>query len=121
MTDLVPLSSIEELSPSYLGEQRITMSCLTEPASVLAHRPVRVSVDVSRALPEGLLLPLEMVVQGPSPGSYQRKVFRRAVPSTIIFVPREGGRHLVRLSEVAHNKWWGSVKMTVLGDQLEAV
>jgi hypothetical protein len=110
-------ASLEELSPSYIGETRIVLARTT--VQPLAHHPVSVSVDVSAALPEGLVLPLELVVQGPSVSSYQRKTFTRAVPVTLIFVPREGGVHLVRLAEVAHNRWWGSVKITVQGDSLE--
>jgi hypothetical protein len=113
------VNAIEELSPTYLGETRIVLSCLTEESRVLAHHPIEVSIDVTEALPEGLVLPLELIVQGPSVGSHQRKVFSRTVPSTIIFTPREGGLHLIKIAELGHNKWWGSTKIAIAGDQLE--
>jgi hypothetical protein len=116
---MAEVNAIEELSPSYLGETRIALSCTTEASLLLAHHPIQVNVDVTAAIPDGVVLPLELIVQGPSPSSYQRKVFSRTVPVAIVFTPREGGLHMVRLAEVAHNKWWGSTKIAIAGDQLE--
>ena len=42
------------------------------------------------------------------------------MPSTITFVPKEGGRHLIRLAEAAHNLWWGRLELDVAGDVIDS-
>ena len=44
-----------------------------------------------------------------------RRVVRRVLPSALAFTPREGGRHLVRVGELAHNRGWGSLLVRVAG------
>jgi hypothetical protein len=41
------------------------------------------------------------------------------LPSALSFTPREGGRHLLRLGELAHNRWWGFLVVIVVGDPPE--
>lgn len=109
---------IDDLSPPYVRERRIVMTLGVGSSSPAANQSMVIDVDYSKTLPEGLILPLILEVQGPSQASYQRRVFSRAQPRSIVITPREGGRHNVTLREVAHNKWWGAVQFDVAGERI---
>lgn len=114
----MPLLSLEELSPSYVRERRIDLSLAVDSESPLALRSVLIEVSYSRTMPEGVVLPLVFEVHGPSADSYLRREYLRSAPRNIIFTPREGGRHMVSLREIAHNKWWGSLIFDVAGERI---
>lgn len=110
-------SILDELAPMYVGSEALKLS-LTDPLAPLrAFAVVDMQVDYSGAGDEGVVLPLEMLVTGPSPTSFQRQVFRRSAPSTITFTPSEGGAFLVLLREVGHNKLRGKLTMTISGER----
>lgn len=110
--------SQDEICPRYYAEDRLTLS-LTTQAQLRAFTLIALAVDYSAAMPEGIALPLVMTVQGPSPQSYIRREYRRARPDVLLFTPKEGGQHLVTLSEFAHNKWWGRIVLNIEGPLLE--
>lgn len=111
-------SFIDTVSPAYYGEDKIRLS-LTDPnAALRAFAPILVSVDYSRTLPEGVVLPLVFTVTAPTSVNSTRMVFRRTRPGQLAFTPREGGPHLVRLGEDHHNHWWGSLVLEIAGDRL---
>ncbi len=112
---------LEELSPSYIREQRIDLTLNRATPTPQAFAPVLVDMIYARCAPEGVVLPMLLEVQGPSPASYQRRVFTHAPPNSLVFTPREGGRHLVTLREVAHNRWFGSLRLDVGGELLESL
>ncbi len=117
--------ALEELSPSYIREPRIALSITLDAVTKLApparaFQPVLLDVDYASTKPEGVVLPLLLEVQGPSPASYQRREFLHAAPDSLVFEPREGGTHLVTLREVAHNRWWGSLRVEVEGERLDS-
>lgn len=111
---------LEEISPRYVREKRLDLSLDTSIPVARAGSPLLVNVSYARTLPEGVMLPLVLEVQGPSAQSYQRREFTRTVPSAIVFTAREGGPHLVVLREVAHNRWWGALKLDLQGELIEA-
>jgi hypothetical protein len=111
--------SLDEICPPYYGEDRLDLS-LTTQGRVRAFTQTSIAVSYARTLPEGVLLPLEMIVQGPSAQSYVRRVYSRSRPTTLFFTPKEGGSHLILLREFAHNRWWGRVAVTVDGPLLDA-
>ncbi len=113
------MATIDEIAPSYVREKRLDLTLDESISKVRALRPALVNVSYARALPEGGMLPLVLEVQGPSPGSFQRREFTRTLPAAIIFTPREGGPHLVTLREVAHNRWWGSLTLDVEGELID--
>lgn len=114
------MSFLDDISPSYVGEDRLRLT-LTDPDDLLiAFHPVLISVDYSRALPEGVMLPLELTVTAPSEVNNVRTLFRRFAPNQIAFTPREGGSHLVRLAEMFHNRYWGSLVLEISGDRIRA-
>jgi hypothetical protein len=112
--------NLDELSPAYVGEDRITLSLdpATDPATV--GRPIAILVDYSRCDPEGTALPLDFVVQGPTKASYAEHVYRKTRPDRIIFVPKAAGEHLVVIREQRHNRWFGQLRFTIIGDVREA-
>lgn len=110
---------IDTLSPAYVGEDRIKLSLDPASSPVLVGKAVAILVDYSACEPEGTGLPLDLIVQGPSYTSYREKVFRRYRPERVAFVPSEAGEHLVLLREQHHNRWFGSLRVTVVGDERE--
>lgn len=113
------MASLDEISPRYIGEDRIDLSLdpsITVPG---AFAPLLVNVSYARCEPNGVMLPLIFEAQGPSAESYIRRVFSRAAPASLIFTPREGGPHLVVLREAAHNRWWGRLRLSVEGETLD--
>ena len=113
---------LDEISPAYVGAQVIQLKA-ADLARAMAFHAVDLTVTIdplsAEALACGLVLPLELTVTAPSPSGFYRHIYRFTVPSIITFTPREGGQHLVRLGEVGHNKWWGSVVVDVAGDRAD--
>ena len=110
---------LDELAPMYVGSEALSLS-LSDPLTPLrAFVPVDIDVDYTGAGDDGVVLPLEMLVTGPSPQSFSRQVFRRTAPSVITFTPYEGGTFLVLLREVGHNKLRGKLILTVAGERLD--
>jgi hypothetical protein len=108
----------EELSPGYIREKRIDLTLDPSNTQPSAFQPVLINVSYARTAPQGTMFPLILEVQGPSAESYQKRVFLRVAPGSLIFTPREGGPHKVILREVAHNRWWGSLALDVAGETL---
>ena len=114
---------VDEVSPVTYGEDRIVLTLSEQTPEPQAFNAVVVDVDYSAGLPEGVTLPLELTIVGPSGSeTYQRRVFRRLLPDTLAFIPREGGEHLIRLAEQFHNRWFGALVLEIAGDPVrEAV
>lgn len=111
---------IDDLSPSYLRESRLSLT-LSDGSKTQAFSPVLIDVDYSATAPEYASLPLVLEVHGPSQQSYQRQEFFHAKPIQLAFTPREGGEHRAILREAGHNYWWGSLAVSVVGDRLSQV
>jgi hypothetical protein len=112
---------IDEISPAYVGAQSIKLTFATTDAP-RAFNAVDINLAIqpgaTKAVEVGLSLPLELTITSPSNTNFKRHIYRRTVPSTITFTPREGGAHLVRISEVGHNRWWGSLIVSVAGERV---
>jgi hypothetical protein len=115
------MALIDEISPPYIGEDKITLALADPAAAVLAFVPFQITVDYSASLEEepkvGLVLPLELIFQSPT-GSYVRTLFERSKPSSLLLVPRRRGDHLILLREMFHNRWQGRLIVSVQGDDL---
>jgi len=109
----------DELCPDYVGEKRIRLNLDDARATFRARDTVFVDVDYSECYPEGAALPLVLTVTNELGTSFERRVFRRVRPSQVGFVPPEGGAFTVRLAEFAHNRWFGSITVPVLGDRIK--
>jgi hypothetical protein len=112
-------STQDEISPGYIRNKRVTISLDETSLIVRAYEPALILIDYSECDPDGIMLPLVFDVQGPSPESYQRREFLNVAPLSISFTPREGGRHQVRIAEVGHNRWFGTLRIDVLGDPIQ--
>lgn len=113
------MPTLDELAPRTCREKKLDLQLDPNADAPRAFYPVLVLVSYARTLPAGVMLPLIFEVQGPSSASYQRRDYTRSAPGTLIFKPREGGRHLVVLREAAHCRWWGSVSFEVAGERIE--
>lgn len=109
-------SLLDELCPDYVGERRLVLAVASADAIARAFGAIDLTVDYSQTMPEGLVLPLELTIVSPSRSNFVRRLFRRTRPSSISFIPKEGGRHIVRLREVGHNRWWGALAIDVVGE-----
>jgi len=107
------MPTIDELAPRSVREKRLTLTLDPEAPPPRAFRPIVVLADYKRAQPEGVAVPMLFEVQAPGAENYRRRTFTRKAPGFVIFVPRESGRHLVILREVAHNRWFGSLVIEV--------
>jgi len=114
------MQQLDEIAPLYVREKRLDLTLDQSITTVRAFAPVLVQISYERALPEGVTLPLVFELQGPSAQSYQRREYLRTAPASIIFTAREGGPHVATLREVAHNRWWGSLRLDVEGERIEA-
>ena len=110
--------SLDEICPPYVGEDRLDLSLVTQ-GRIRAFSQTSIAVNYARVLPSDVMLPLEMIVQGPSAQSYVRRIYSRAKPTVLFFTPKEGGSHLVLLREFSHNRWHGRVIIDVDGPLLE--
>lgn len=107
---------IDLLVPANVGAANIKLKIARPFDPRRAFHAIDLDVELlADALTSGLSLPLEMTVTAPS-GKLTRNIFRRVVPSQISFTPQEGGQHLVRLREDAHNLWWGALVIEVAGE-----
>ncbi len=114
---------IDIISPTFLGESCIKVSVDPSCEPLMAFRPVMVDFDYAGAAPEGIALPLELIVQpalsaAADAGGYHRKVFNRHPPTSYTFAVPSAGDYLVLIREVAHNQWQGRLVITVGGDRL---
>lgn len=109
---------IEEISPATIGEDLIALSLDPSNLAPRALQPVIIDVDYSACAPDGVILPLELIIQTPTAANNQRRLYVRNAPSAVSFIPKEGGIHGVVLREVGHNRWLGKLRVTVAGDPL---
>ncbi len=112
------MSLEDDIAPEYVKARRLRLQLDPNTGTPRARQSIVIFVDYEDTLPEGIVLPLILEVQGPSTASYQRKEFLRTNPASLVVTPKEGGDHTVILREAAHNRWWGSVRFTATGDQL---
>lgn len=112
------MSIVDEISPEFMGEDLIGLSLNIETSNPRAFKAVVIDVDPSAADPEGLVLPLELIIRPPTNANIIRTYFTDRVPATLSFRPLEGGEHLVLLREVAHNRYTGTLTIEVEGDSL---
>ncbi len=112
------MTLLDDISPRYYGEDRFRLTLADPDQRLIAFGAVLVAVDYAGALPEGIALPLEFTVTAPSSVHSTRKLYRRFAPNELAFVPHEGGSFLVRIGELYHNKWFGTLALEIAGDRL---
>jgi len=110
------MATLDEINPAHVGEDRIGVQLASSDAP-LANTPIRVDFSYDKADPEGVVLPLEVIVSGPDEFSDERE-FRLLRPSSIEFDPPSAGSYLVLIREKFHNRWQGRLTFEVEGDPL---
>lgn len=118
-------SVIDTISPLYIGDQKISIEVDSSCKPLMAFKRIIINIDYSDALPEGVILPLELIVQpgfggGGEANGYKRKVFRRTAPESYTFTVPSSGDYLVVVREIFHNQWRGSQIITVGGDPVSS-
>jgi hypothetical protein len=110
---------IDELCPVDIGAQKIVLSLATIDSKPLAHVPFALNVDYSSAGSIGITMPVELIFQGPIAGQRFKRTFSRSLPSSLLLTPQSGGRHLVLLREMYHNRWQGQLFVDVEGEDTQ--
>lgn len=111
------MSQLDEICPDYVGSDKIKLSLAPTVIPPLnAFAIIDVNVDYSACDPQGIVLPLIFSVVSPSSANFVRRIIRASRPSAVSFVPREGGRHVVRVGELGHNHWFGVLVLDVVGE-----
>jgi hypothetical protein len=116
-------TNLDLISPTYIGQDKIGITI--DPASlpVLSGGIITLAFDYSDALPEGVVLPLKLIVQpafGDGTG-YFEKTFRRSVPTSYAFTVLGAGRYLAVLKELGHNSWQGRLLIDVAGEKFSQI
>jgi len=110
---------IDEICPNDVGAEKIVLSLDVLDVKPLAHVPFAVNVDYSSAGAIGITMPIELVFQGPIAGQRFVRLFNRSLPSSLLLTPKSGGRHLVLLRELFHNRWQGQLFVDVEGEDIQ--
>jgi len=116
----MPTSLADELCSMTVGAAGFVLALSDARITQRARTAVSVTVNYDACEPEDAVLPLELIITGPSPSSFKRRIFRRALPSAFDFTPVEGGTHQVMLRETWHNRWIGVLSVNVAGEELGA-
>lgn len=111
--------TIDQISPPTVGEDRIALTLAEPNVALMAWQPFQVNVNYAATEPEGVIVPMELVLQGPNPPDHKRRVFTRSPPSSFVLVPETKGPHFVLLRELGHNRWQGRLLIEVEGEELE--
>lgn len=112
------MPTIDQICPTYVGEDRLVLSLSRNTLTPRAFAVIDVAIDYSATdTGGGVVLPIEVTVTAPSPVNFVKKIYRAARPTLFTFIPREGGVHLVRVRETAHNQWFGVLEINVAGDK----
>jgi hypothetical protein len=117
---------IEKIAPAYIGEQRLRLALRDLNVRPRVGLVLVLTVDYSDTAielggePVGVVLPLIYTVTQPDGSKLVERIYERVPPTVLDFVPELSGRHMVRIGEAFHNRWWGSTFITVVGDQRDA-
>ena len=114
---------IDTIAPTYVRTQIIMLALAHPLAPPQAFRAVDITVTpTGLALTSGLVLPMQLRVTSPSSkltGTFSYvHTYRHTVPTTVVFVPKEGGMHAIVLMELHHNRFFGALQLSVAGDPL---
>jgi hypothetical protein len=114
------MSFQDDVAPFYYGQDRIKVALADADQVLRAATPIVVAIDYSAALPRGVRLPLELSVIGPDGRLVSHTIARRFAPRSLVFTPRQGGTHLVRVAETYHDQLWGALELAIIGESLAA-
>ena len=111
--------AIDQISPPYVGADMIALKLSKPDIAPLAWQPIQVEVDYTATKPTGVVLPMELVLQGPDPEDHKRRLITRAAPESFVLVPEVKGPHFILFRELGHNRWQGRLLIEVEGEDLD--
>ena len=117
-------TTLDVLSPSFIGEDRITAVLDDTNLKPDANSIVKVNFDYASAnVDGGVVLPIVITVQPPSDRGvgYIRKVFSNAPPASFTFRTRDAGQYFLLIKESGHNQWQGRLLFTAAGEEYSQI
>lgn len=115
LSPLSPSTAAEEIFGDTFRVEALDLIPLDAITPPRAFEPVALQVAVRSAyLADGLVPPLELIVAAPNGRHIVRELV--GVPLAVLFTPDTGGVWRATVREVAHNRWWGSADVTVIGE-----
>jgi hypothetical protein len=109
------MADLDRVCPPYVESELITLRLRDALAVPRVSGLVDLAVDYSGAAPYGgVVLPLGLIITGPTVASEQRREFRRFLPTSIVWTPTAAGRYTVSIHERYHNRLRGSLIVNVL-------
>lgn len=112
------MDRLDEICPPYVGERLVIVQLSKDTLAPQPFSVVDVLLDFSACKAYGdVVLPIEITVTAPTPANFRRMTYRHIVPRLYTFRPCEAGRHLVRVAEVGHNRFWGALLIEVTGER----
>jgi hypothetical protein len=118
-------ATLDSLSPYYIGADKIAVS-LDQSSILRTFQPITLNFDYSQTGINGIILPIEVVVQpafypgGPAAG-FKSKLFKKSRPESFTFTPPSAGQYLVLIRELFHNKWQGRIVLNISGDNISDI
>lgn len=107
----------QNLSDEELGAKRIKLTLAPETPVPTQGTPVLVLCDYSAADARGgVVLPLSLQIVDPDGQTIVYREFSRMAPISLELNATRPGVHLVRLGELFHNRWFGSLQVSVRGE-----
>lgn len=114
----VASNTAEELWPDTFGAEALDIDPLDITARARAFEPYPLTVTLRQTKPfvtAGLVPPLELVVAAPS-GRHERTELVE-IPIALVVIFNEGGTHRITVREIAHNRWYGTTEVDVVGEK----
>ncbi len=116
------MPTIDTLSPSNVGEDRVVLTLNAAIATPRSLQSVIIDIDYSAAAPEGITPPIEILFKSAlDPESFGRSIFLTRLPEAFSFSPGSSGNYLILLRELGHNRWQGRLEIEVIGDEFSRV
>ena len=113
------MSFVDSISPDFVGAARFRVSLSADTPSPAVNQAVIFLVDYAGADSDGgVVLPLRLLIQSPTVAGFKRRIFRRNLPSQVVYFPIVGGAHLITIGEIGHNQFFGALPFTVAGEEL---
>lgn len=112
---------VDQQYDATVGGEAFAIALADPDVPVEVGQPVLLTVDYQNAeieegSGEGVVLPLIFRVIEPDGSQLLERAFSTTAPATLEFEPKQRGRHLVRLGEQFHQRWFGFLVVTVVGD-----
>ncbi len=115
LNPLTPSTAAEELFPDLFRAEALDLIPLDVLTAPRVFEPVALQLALRSAFVDaGLVPPLELILAAPNGRHTVREL--ATVPLAVLFSPDAGGIWRATVREIAHNRWWGSTDISVVGE-----